>query len=257
VNSRLKPSFLIIGAQRAGTTSLYSYLTAHPQIAPAARKEVHFFDVHYPKGEQWYWEQFPTCDGGGFGPQITGEASPYYLFHPLAAERAAALLPDARLIVLLRNPIDRALSHHQHETRRGMETLSFADALSAEESRLRGEAERIRREPGYRSTAHQWHSYRSRGCYRDQLEQWLRFFKREQMLVLISEEFYADPARSLRQVTDFLVLPPLPPLPADAYEKHNLASYGSMNPALGGELADFYAPHNARLAEFLGRDLGW
>jgi hypothetical protein len=188
---------LIIGAQRAGTTSLYNYLTAHPEIAPAATKEVHFFDVHYSKGPAWYEAQF----AGRAESQITGEASPYYLFHPLAAVRAAALLPEAKLIVLLRNPVDRALSQHQHETRRGKETLSLEQALAVEDSRLAGEAERIVREPGYRSTAHQWYSYRARGCYMDQIENWLRCFRREQLLILLSEQFYADPSTELRRVT--------------------------------------------------------
>jgi hypothetical protein len=254
--ARLKPTFLILGAQRAGTTSLYSYLTAHPQIAAAARKEVHFFDIHYGKGEAWYWEQFPLWEAGDT-QTITGEASPYYLFHPLAPERAAAAVPHAKLIVLLRNPVDRALSHHQHETRRGMETLSFAEALAAEQTRLAGEAERICRESGYRSTAHQWHSYRSRGCYLEQLEHWLRFFPRQQLLILQSESFYADPAQSLRSVTDFLELPPVPPQTPKDYEKHNLASYDAMPAQVRAELTAFYAPHNARLARFLGYDPGW
>ena len=192
--SRLKPSFIIIGAQRAGTTSLYSYLTEHPLIAPAAMKEVHYFDVHFAKGDDWYWQQFSAP---GKESEITGEASPYYIFHPLAPERIARLLPQVKLITLLRNPVDRALSHHQHETRRGKETLPFAEALAAEEDRLRGEADRIRRELGYRSTAHQWHSYRSRGCYMDQIEQWLPHFPREQFLFLLSERFYADPSAAL------------------------------------------------------------
>lgn len=251
---RLKPSFIIIGAQRAGTTSLYSYLVEHPLIVPAAMKEVHYFDVHYAKGDEWYSQQFGTAPQPG---AITGEASPYYLFHPLAPERIARLLPDVKLIALLRNPIDRALSHHQHETRRGKETLPFAEALAAEEDRLQGEADRIRHEPGYRSTAHQWHSYRSRGCYMDQIAQWLPHFPREQFLFLLSERFYADPSAALRQVTDFLALPPLPPQPAGKFEKHNLASYGEMAPEVREELATSYRPHNERLAEFLGENPGW
>jgi hypothetical protein len=252
--ARLKPSFIIIGAQRAGTTSLYSYLAEHPLIAPAALKEVHFFDVHFAKGTGWYWGQFPASPAAG---AITGEASPYYLFHPLAPQRIAELLPEVKLITLLRNPIDRALSHHQHESRRGKETLPFGEALAAEPARLRGEAERIVREPGYRSTAHQWHSYRSRGCYMDQLEQWLPHFPRENFLTLLSERFYADPSTALRQVTDFLGLPSLPPQQAASFEKHNLASYEEMDPTLRQQLGEFYRPHNARLAEFLGEDPGW
>ena len=252
-SARRLPTFLVIGAQRAGTTSLYNYLTAHPGIAAAATKEVHFFDVHYSKGPAWYEAQFPSRGEA----QITGEASPYYLFHPLAAARAAAFLPDAKLIVLLRNPVDRALSHHQHETRRGKETLPLAQALALEESRLRGEAERIATEPGYRSTAHQWHSYRARGCYMDQIENWLRSFRSEQLLVLLSEQFYADPSTALRQVTEFIGAEPLAARSAGDFEQFNKAEYGEMPPEVREELVRFYRPHNCRLAEFLGHDPGW
>jgi len=251
---RLKPAFIIIGAQRAGTTSLYSYLTAHPLIAPAATKEVHFFDVHYGRGTDWYWEQFPVASEAGM---ITGEASPYYLFHPLVPERIAALLPEVKLIVLLRNPIDRALSHHQHESRRGKEVRPFTDAVAVQTERLRSEAERIAREPGYRSTVHQWHSYRCRGRYLEQIEQWLPHFPRRNFLPLLSERFYADPSTSLRQVTDFLQLPPMPPKRIVNYEKHNRASYPGMPSAVRQELAEYYRPHNSRLATFLGEDPGW
>lgn len=254
---RLKPSFIVIGAQRSGTTSLYNYLAEHPQVMPGATKEVHFFDIHFRQGADWYWRQFPPRDDAGLPQMITGEASPYYIFHPLAAERIAALLPETKLIALLRNPVDRAFSHHQHETRRGKETLPFAAALGAEEERLAGEREKILHDPQYRSTAHQWHSYRSRGCYMDQLENWLRFFPRERMLILLSERFYENPSTMLRVVTDFLALPPLPARNADSYEKHNLAAYSGMDPKMRKELSDFYRPHNQRLASFLGIDLRW
>ena len=111
------PHFLIIGAQKAGTTSLASYLAAHPGVVPSKRKEVHFFDLNYEKGVDWYRSHFPIARGQGLRRRmrgrrmLTGEASPYYIFHPLAASRAFDLLPAARVIVLLRNPVDRAYSH--------------------------------------------------------------------------------------------------------------------------------------------------
>ena len=252
----LEPRFIIIGAQRCGTTSLYSYLAEHPQIIGAAQKELHFFDIHFARGVDWYWRQFPP---GVRLPSttITGEASPYYLFHPLAAQRMATVLPAVKLLVLLRNPVDRAFSHYRHEVRRGKETLSFEAALAAEENRLRGEAEKIRGDTSYRSTAHQWHSYRSRGCYMDQLADWLPFFPGERFLILISEQFYHDPSSTLQKVTDFLELPALPRRVARAYEKHNLAGPERMDATIRGELVAFYRSHNARLADFLQIDLGW
>src|SRR5579885_2674785 len=128
---RLLPDFIIIGTQRGGTTSLYAYLGQHPQIAPAVIKEVHFFDNNYERGVGWYRTQFPflieKSIAKNIGQQnfITGEASPYYLFHPHVPERAAKVVPGAKLIVLLRNPIDRAYSHYYHEVELGHEKLSF------------------------------------------------------------------------------------------------------------------------------------
>lgn len=256
-STRLRPSFLIIGAQRSGTTSLYRYLTEHPSIAPAAKKEVHFFDVHYEEGLGWYEAQFPSAEAVNGEGVISGEASPYYLFHPLAASRAAATLPEVKLIAILRNPVDRALSHHQHETRRGKEILPIEAALDSEVGRLRGEEDRLLHERGYRSHTHQWHSYRARGCYMDQIEVWLEKFRREQLLVLISEDFYADPSRALQEVTNFLGLPALPKREPTDFEKFNHADYSQMPAKVRAQLVEFFRPHNRRLAAFLGRNPGW
>src|SRR5439155_3447898 len=153
---RMLPDYLIIGAQRAGTTSLYLYLTQHPCVAPVViGKGVHYFDVDFAKGPGWYRGHFPVAARrylsrvGRDRPLITGEGSPYYLFHPLVPERVAALLPEARLIALLRDPVERAYSHYQHFVERGIETLTFEQALEAEPERLKGEVERLHRYPLY------------------------------------------------------------------------------------------------------------
>src|SRR5215208_8528317 len=117
------PDFLILGAQKAGTTALYAYLRWHPQITGPSFKEVSFFDRHYARGERWYRAHLPMRRSS-----IVGEASPSYLFHPLAPERVAQMLPNARLVALLRNPVDRAFSHYQHEVALGREPLSFEAA---------------------------------------------------------------------------------------------------------------------------------
>ena len=119
------PDFLLLGAQKAGSTSLYVHLMQHPQIIGVARKELHFFDYKSALGSWWYRTNFPTKAemaqrSAALGkPVLTGEASPYYLFHPHAARRIARLLPDVKLIALLRNPVDRAFSHYHHEVRGG------------------------------------------------------------------------------------------------------------------------------------------
>jgi hypothetical protein len=255
---RALPDFLIVGAQRAGTTSLFRYLSSHPNVAPSARKEVHFFDVNWTRGEGWYRAHFPrrpgTAEGATGAPFALGEASPYYLFHPLAAQRAASLLPNVRIIVMLRDPVSRAYSHYHHVRAMGFEHLSFEDALLAEADRLHGQEERLASDACYRSVEHQHHSYVARGHYLPQLERWARVVPPERMLVIVSEEFYADPAAEFRRVTRFLGLPDawLP-----RYERSNAQSYRPMAPSTKASLRALFAEPNRALAVSLGRQLPW
>lgn len=259
---RMMPTFLVIGAMRGGTTSLYRYLCMHPRVLSAARKEVHFFDHHFRKGPGWYRAQFASRFArvaGKAGPlgRITGEASPSYMLNPLAPGRAAALLPGAKLIAILRDPVDRAFSHYNQAVRRGYETLAFEEALAKEAERLRGEREKLITGEVEKSLPFQHYSYRLRGHYMEQVEAWLRHYPRERLLVLISEEFYADPGREVKRVTDFLGIPPVALPRSEELEKFNQFPYDGMRPETRAELAAYFRPHNARLAEFLGRDPGW
>lgn len=244
------PDFLILGAQKAGTTALYAYLRWHPSITGPSWKEVSFFDRHYRRGVAWYRGHFPLRAGG----RVVGEASPGYLFHPLAPERVRATVPRARLIVLLRDPVDRALSHYHHEVALGREPLSFEDALAAEPERTRGEEERMVRDPAYFSHAWWDHSYAARGRYAEQLERWLAVFPREQLLVVTSDELAADTPAAYGRVLEFLGAPAHD---LAAYPRVYEQSYGAMAAETRRRLAETFAEPNRRLYELLGRDLGW
>ncbi|HVY78853.1 MAG TPA: sulfotransferase domain-containing protein [Solirubrobacterales bacterium] len=244
------PDFLVIGAQKAGTTSLLSYLCQHPAVRPPVRKEVHFLDHEFERGPSWYRAHFARRRPG----TVTGEATPYYLFHPLAARRAAAVVPGARLVVLLRDPIDRAFSQHNHERVLGFETLPFEAALAAEAERLAGEEERILAEPRYRSFCHQHHSYLARGRYVGQLQRWLECFDRDRVLVLAAEDLFADPRGVVLQTQEFLGLEPLPP--SDTSPR-NARSYAPIEPALRERLTAGFAAENRRLYELVGREFAW
>lgn len=259
--SRVLPDFLIIGAQKGGTTSLYNYLIQHPGVTPALKKEVHFFDNNFARGARWYKSHFPrrseVHDAGAAGATrlLTGESSPYYLFHPLAPERAFETVPATKLIVMLRHPVERALSHHQHNVRKRDEALPFSEALEQEEERLAGEEQRLIRGEVSRSRRHQNFSYRARGAYLDQLERWTRFFRREQLLVLSSEAFYRNTQTSLNDVTDFL---DLPRFIWKSYERHNSGGgYKRMDALLRQQLLAHFEPHNRRLEDYLGVTFGW
>lgn len=197
--ARSLPSFLIIGAQRSGTTSLHSYLTAHPQVAAPLRKEIHFFTNHFAHGEQWYRAHFPRQSSSTF----TFESTPYYLFHPLVPSRVHDLMPNVRLIVLLRNPIDRALSHYLLNVHLGQETLSFEDALKSEAERLAPGQARLAddRDP---DTAFQRYSYASRGLYAEQLVRWLQHFPRNRLYIDTAERLFQHPRRVLGHIEQFL-----------------------------------------------------
>ncbi len=247
---RRLPDFLVIGAQKCGTTALYTYLRAHPEIVGPFWKEVSFFDRHWWRGEAWYRGQLPLRSEG----KLVGEASPSYVFHPLGPERVHSLVPNVRLIVLVREPAERAYSHYQHEVAFGREPLSFEEALEAESERLDGEVERLQADP--RAFSHAWwdHAYVQRGLYADQLERWLELFPREQVLVLTTDELGARPAETYATVLDFVGASP-----------HRLATYPRvfdrdyppMKPETRAALEARFAEPNRRLEELLGRSLGW
>jgi hypothetical protein len=246
------PDFLILGAQKAGTTALYAYLRRHPDITGPSWKEVSYFDRHYARGPSWYRGNFPNLLRSR--GELVGEASPSYLFHPLGPERVKELVPEARLIALVRNPVDRALSHYNHELALGRESLSFEEALAAEDERLDGEVERLCADPRYFSRAWWSHTYKARGRYAEQLERWLEVFPQEQLLILPSEELLAEPEQAHARVLEFLGAAPQA---LDAYPRVFERRYEGMRANTRAELACYFAEPNRRLYELLGRDLAW
>ena len=259
--SRCLPDFLIIGAQRAGTTSLYHYLIAHPAVAPAMpSKGVHYFDTRFHESLAWYRSHFPTVLAARYTrirrgvDLITGEASPYYLFHPKVPERVAEALPNVKLIVLLRDPVERAYSHYANEVARGYEELPFERALDREAGRLKGESEKLETDPSYYSFAHQHYSYLARGLYLEQIVRWRSFFRRDQLQIQSAERFFADPPAVLADVHDFLGVERRP---LAAYEEHNARRREPMRQGTRELLEEFFAEPNRRLFDYLGVDFGW
>lgn len=257
---RALPDFLIIGAQKAGTTSLFVYLCAHPDVLAPVEKEVHFFDQHWANGVPWYRGHFPTAvelaaRRRGGRTALTGEATPYYLFHPHAPERAARTVPDARLIVMLRNPVDRAYSQYHHRRRLGLEHLSFEDAMAAEPERLAADTERLLADPDHDAVHHREHSYLSRGRYAPQLEAWLERFPRDRLHVIRTEDFDRDPAAVYAEAIAFLGLPRWAP---ERFERFiNEGSYEPMDPSTRERLIESFADDNRATEAVVGRPMGW
>ena len=257
---RCLPDFLVIGAQKSGTTSLADYLGRNPGVWFAPCKECnHFSGPQRPANA--YRGFFPTrrrrriMEERHGGPILLGEGTPYDLFHPRAAEAAFGLLPDARLLILLRNPIDRAHSHYRHCVRLGLETLSFEEALAAEGTRLEGEEERLRRDPRAVSDYHRHYSYVARGLYARQLERWLKWYPREQVQVTISEALFGNPEPALARIEEFLRL-----APGDAGGLRQLNRGTVEEPfpdRIREGLRSVYREENRRLAEMLEVRLPW
>ena len=249
---RARPSFLVIGAQKSGTTSLFDQLARHPDVRAPLWKEPRFFDRAYYKGLGWYLSHFPERDGGAWQ---TGEATTGYLFHPRAAARVRATLPGVKVVAVLRNPIDRAVSHHAHERRKGSETRPIAEAFAADPRVVPAEERRMLADPTFESRRHRSESYLSRGVYAPQLARYLTHLGRERVLVLEFARLFAEPAASLRGLTDFLGLSPLEGVDLP---KLNVGRYDRDAGFDREALRRFFAPHNEALSELLGRDFtGW
>lgn len=204
VRGRL-PDFICLGAQKAGTTTFQHALAAHPGLHVPPAKELQYFTLHAHRSLAWY----ASCFTGARPGQVAGEVTPYYLYHPEAPARIARAVPAVRLIVLLRDPVERALSGYFHSRRLGCEPLELEEAFAAEPARLAG-AERLLSRPGARHPSHQMHSYLSRSRYDEQLARYLRFFPREQMLLLRSEDFFREPEETWHRTLAHLGVPPLP-----------------------------------------------
>lgn len=243
------PHFLIIGAQRCGTHSLRRWLGESSEVELPRAKEIHFFDLKFERGLDWYRSRFPARRDA-----ITGEASPYYVFHPLAPRRVSELLPGVRLILLLRDPVDRAVSHYHHSVAKGLEPLELHEALDREPERLAGEVERIATEPAYKSASHRNFSYQARGLYADQLEVWHSFFPTEQLLVVNSERLFARPGDEMRRVCRFLGITAIE---VDDARAHGRRDYAPTPPEVEERLRDRFAAPNDRLYQLIGEDYGW
>ena len=254
-SKRSLPDFIIIGAQKCGTTSLYNFLVQHPHINSAIQKEIHFFDQRYSKGMNWYRSRFPFLSKGA----MTGEASPNYIFDPHTPKRIFEHLPSIKLIVLLRNPVDRTYSHYHHNLRanqwdKDRETLSFEEAIWQEGDRLSGELEKMLANQDYFSHKRKHYSYLARGIYAEQLERWFDVFPRSSFFIIEDQELYSNTEATLQKICEFLELSDYR---FSNYRRLNALNYSDMNNATRRDLIDYFKPHNARLYKLLEKEFDW
>jgi hypothetical protein len=255
---RMLPSLITLGAMRGGTTSLYNYLSMHPQIRRPLHKEIEYFTTNFGFGEEWYRAHF-NLRRMTYQPVITTESSPSYLFDSRTPARVKQLLPDAKFIVLLRNPADRAFSHYQLMVTKGHETLSFPESLAAEASRVEGEHEKMEADPDFISIPFRRYSYVGHGMYARQLEGWFQHFSRDQFLIVNSEDLYRDPRSVYLAALRFAGLKEwLPPaFRTYAYNINPGVRQLRQDETTRAVLLRRFEGPNRELAALLGRDLGW
>ncbi len=261
-SQRALPDFVIFGASRCGTTSLFEYLIQHPLVVGPATKEINFAQsVHnYRRGAKWYRSWFPRTSAlvaagraNGRERAITGEGTPNYIAHPRAAARLHDVVPEARLILLLRNPVDRAWSQYRWTCQRGDETLSFAEAVRCESERL-PDGFSMMEDPRTRNEFVN-HSYLIRGRYADQLPWLFEVYPREQILILRSEDLYSDPRGVYDRVCDHLDLPHYDGV---EFGQHNAGTkLGPVDADELGWLADYFSEPNERLRQLTDGAITW
>ena len=249
---RRLPDFVVIGARKSGTTTLHDRLCRHPRVVPALRKEIFFFvERNYAADRLWYRRNFPTVfEARG---KVAGDATPAYMFHPSAPARARAVVPRARIIAVLRNPVDRAYSEYNMRLAGHREGMTFEDALDCEARRVGGHLDMEARDPGHVPYGALWHSYAGGGLYADALARWRGAFDPGRVLAVSAEDLRADGRGTMDSIFEFLGLEPRDVGGGDS----NVRRYPPMKPATRRRLVEFYRPHNARLYRMLGREFDW
>lgn len=213
VSQRL-PDFLIVGEMRCGSTTLWEMLSRHPKIFFPEEKELHFFDDRdgkWQRGVEWYAERYSDSATDS----LCGEATPDYLFHQGACERIAETVPGAKLLVILRDPVERAWSHYWHNVRRGRELLSFEEALKAEPERLTSEDPQI--------CSH--FSYVTRGHYIKQLQRFEAIFGRDALCVVFLEDVKISRRQVIEEVCRHVGVDVTPRMLEEGAPQRNKAEY--------------------------------
>jgi hypothetical protein len=251
--SRSLPDFLVIGSQKAGTSSLARYFTDHPDVFWPKRRELHYFDWSYDRSLSWYRAWFERTsvveahERASGRPARVGEKTPDYLVIPDAPTRVKVAMPEVRIVVALREPVARAYSHWSMSTRQGAEDLSFADAIDAEEERLAS----VDHSSRLRGSHYLKHGYQMRGRYVEHLERWFAVFDRSQVLVYRSEDLYADPGTWMARILTHIGVDT--EVRAGTEIPHrNAGDRAEIDAGLRSRLVESFAESDARLEELIG-----
>jgi hypothetical protein len=253
---RVLPDFFVIGPGRTGTTSLYHYLDQHPSLSKSAYDELGFFDVNFHLGLSWYRSLFPSIftkyrikSKTNFF--MTYDVTPSYVRRPWNAKRIKKLFPDTKLIVILRNPVDRTYSHY-HLAEQFGETRTFEEIVKEDMENISKWNIDSKNDAYFATKVEK--SILARGFYVEQLLSWFELFPKNQILVISSEELASNTKNVMSEIFKFLNLPDyeIPNI-----EKVNVSKYSKMNPDTRKMLIDFFKPYNEHLFKFLDRKFDW
>lgn len=250
-SSRVLPNFIIIGTVRSGSTSLYYNICEHPSVLQAAYDEIGFFDSNFHLGIDWYRSMFPTKNkmNDVLKDQIcsiTGEDTPFYFWKKEAAERIYQILPNIKLILICRNPIDRAYSNYNLAIRNGSEKFSFENAIEDEIKFMDNHT--------FRECADRPRSYLTKGLYAEQLKIWYEIFSKEKILIISTEELQKRPVDTLSNVYEFLKIPQYS---IKNIQKQKSAKYDKMNQATRKKLQSYFEPHNRVFFNMIQKEFDW
>tara|TARA_Y100000590_G_scaffold466289_1_gene641137 strand:- start:3582 stop:4517 length:936 start_codon:yes stop_codon:yes gene_type:complete len=252
----LLPDFLICGTPRSGSTSLYEGLLEHPNVYRAKTKEVSYFDVNTHRGINWYKYNFPSKLEKFFkkNRMITGEATPFYLIHPHVPARIAKTIPNVKIILILRNPIDRAYSHYSSAVKNNNENLTFEESLQNENSRIANEKEKLLADPNHNSANYYKWSYFEQGIYYNFIIEWMKYFPKENFYITSYEEFFKNPKENFNDLFNFLGISNFN---FENYVRYNRIDYSSMKDETRENLKEFYKPYNEKLYKLIGKNFNW
>ena len=258
---RARPDFLLVGAQRCGTTSLFRALLSHPNVMRAnLLKGVNYFDVNADRSMAWYRAHFPLARttrhraAPGQDHAQVFEASGYYMFHPHAPRRIVEALPGVKVVAMVRDPVERAFSAYKHEFARGFETEPLARALALEDERVVPELARMQADPHYQSDVYRHQAYRRRGHYAEQLQRFVDGLGADHVHVVQSERFFTEPEQEYGRLLDFLELPRVMPA---TFDRYNPRPSAPLDPAVARRLREHFEPYDAALEAFLHGAPAW
>ena len=254
-NSRVLPDFIIIGTVRSGTTSLYYNMCKHPSILSASTDEIGFFDSNYQLGIEWYKSMFPKKTEMNKIKEktkfsITGEDTPFYFWKADVIDRIHKVIPDCKLIAILRNPIDRTYSNYQIGVKYGSENLSFEEAIREEKKFLENNTSQVDPELKYSRPR----SYLAKSHYSEQIKMWHKKFPRNQLLIISTEEYTTQHQKTFDDIFRFLELPTHK---IGNPEKKKVEKYVSMNSNTRQRLLDYFRPYNSDLYKLIGKEFDW